>query len=156
MGRLCFFSAIFFFTASNAWADNYGAIAYDSSDEAWGVSWDYNTQNNAEKEALNNCSQKGTRCEIVVHVINECGAYATGSGDASGWGSGNSRIIAERNALKYCREHGRDCALRAWVCSTDAAECAQKNIAKSGCEDRNSTRRIQGDSFQESCPPGCP
>ena len=107
-----------FIFATPAFAQNFGAIAYDGQSNAYGVSWDANSQEAANQFALNKCAKNGNNCYVVVEYVNQCGAYATGPGDIWGKGTGGSRDVAQRFATSYCNQHGSGCAIRAWGCNS--------------------------------------
>jgi hypothetical protein len=54
---------------------------------------------------------------VPIWFRDACGALAVGSGGyGAGWGT--SRSLAEGYALRTCRKHSSDCAVRRWVCTT--------------------------------------
>ena len=98
---------------------SYGAIAYSVPDEGFGWSngWDY--QDQAEKTALANCSQNGTKCEIVVWFYNSCGAVAA-DGKIVTWGQDSNKGKAEQSALDECvKKGGSKCEMIVSRCSVD-------------------------------------
>jgi serine/threonine-protein kinase len=98
--------------------DNYGAIAYSPSTGAYGWSYDHVSQASAVSAALAECSQRAGDCQVPLWFRNACGALAVGSGGGFGTGWGTSRGIAERYALRVCRQHAGSCSVRRWVCTT--------------------------------------
>ncbi len=96
----------------------YGAIAYDEKTGAWGVAYNQASQTVANQRALDACTKRGPKCEVVVRFWGEsCAACATGAGKAAGWGSGDTRWWAERNAVVACHRQGQRCQPRAWSCN---------------------------------------
>ena len=97
-----------------AYADYFGAIAYNSYSGAYGYSFDYGDRYGAEQRALSEC---GGGCSVAVWFRNACGALATGP---SGWGaaSAGNRGAAESTALSYCARNSYGCYVKAWACTT--------------------------------------
>src|SRR5438105_13424347 len=99
-------------------AQPYGAIAYDQKSGSWGVAYNQGSQDRANVSALGECRKHAKDCGVVVRFWGEvCAAYATDPGKASGWGTGDTRAMAERNAVKACSGQGRDCAAKVWSCN---------------------------------------
>ncbi len=97
-------------TAASA-SDMYGAIA-TNEDGAWGYTYNYPSQAQAEAAALSKCGRSD--CVVRVWFKNACGAVAE-SGTRLGWGWGESRAEAEGQALSGC---GRgDCQVLTWACT---------------------------------------
>jgi Domain of unknown function (DUF4189) len=94
--------------------DNYGAIA-TGSDKAWGYAYDYSTRAQAEAAALQQCQKNAQDCEVRVWFQNACGAVAE-SDARIGWGWGESREIAERNAISGCQDNS--CKIITWACTS--------------------------------------
>jgi serine/threonine-protein kinase len=105
---------------ANAQARNYfGAIAYSTTSQAYGYSYDYPSRKGAEARALAECEERGGGCEIVIWFRNACGALATAGNGARGWAWDKTRGEAEAAAMDYCRKHGgQDCAVLCWSCTT--------------------------------------
>jgi hypothetical protein len=94
-----------------------GALAIGTCNgDGWSYRWP--TIAKAESVAMANCTAKGDKCQVVVTMIRECGAFAiSGTCGARGWAVARSRASAESAALAQCRSYGGTaCALRAWVC----------------------------------------
>jgi uncharacterized protein DUF4189 len=99
-------------------AQPYGAIAYDDKTGSWGVAYNQPSQDRANSRALGECRKHAKGCEVAVRFWGEtCAAYATGAGKAAGWGSGDSRAVAERNAVSACTSRGKECQPRVWSCN---------------------------------------
>jgi len=98
-------------TKKSATPNRYGAVAYDQSSRAWGVSHDATRERDAAVDALNRCGQK--RCEVVHKFRNGCAALVD-SPKKFAVASGATRDEAETKALKRC---GPDCREVAWACT---------------------------------------
>jgi hypothetical protein len=106
------------FASSSAFANNYGAMAYDRQSGAVGWSYDHPSQKAANDRALRECLRYGSQCAVVVEFMNLCAAYATGPGTTAGWGRDYTRAAAEQRALKACQSRGAHCQIRVWACSS--------------------------------------
>lgn len=98
---------------------NFGAIAYDRKTGAWGYSYNWNTQREAEDNALAQCKKNdGPDCEVMVWYQRECGAVASADGDEAYWGTGDGEGAAGANALASCkRDGGKNCNIQVEECS---------------------------------------
>ena len=95
----------------------YGAIAYGAKSGAYGFSHDFDDAASAENEALTTCRTNGDDCQVVVDFWNTCAAVAA-AGDTVAYGLGDSRGIAEGEALAACaKDGGTNCAVQAWSCT---------------------------------------
>ena len=101
--------------ATEAAADNYGAIAFSHGSGARGYSYDYPSQEEAEERALQEC---GRGCEVVVWFVNACGALAVGAGNGYGYAWAASRREAEASALSFCQGQTSGCGIAVWTCTT--------------------------------------
>jgi len=81
------------------------------------VSYDQPSQSAANARALRECGKHAPGCTVVVEFWNLCAAYATGADKVAGWGSGDSRRIAEQRALAACQRSG-PCQVRVWGCNS--------------------------------------
>jgi hypothetical protein len=100
--------------------NKFGSIYFSQNDGARGWSTDYNSQNGAEDRAYNECVGAGGRdCVRATWFRNACGALAVG--DGNGWGShwAETRIRAEGNALRTCRQNARNCEVVESVCTSN-------------------------------------
>lgn len=104
-----------FLGPAHAWADMYGAIAYSSSSDRRGTSYNYRSRSQAESAALSECGSSD--CEVKVWFSNACGALATGDDGSVGWGWSGSRSGAESRALRECRQRASGCRVRCWACT---------------------------------------
>jgi hypothetical protein len=107
---------VFMFASGTAQAQYYGAIAYSEATGNWGTAYDYGSRAHAERDALSRCNSAD--CEIKCWFRNSCGALAKGEGGLGwSWAAG-SREEAEALAIANCEEHGTDCRIICWVCTT--------------------------------------
>lgn len=109
---------IAFAAASEARADNYGAIAFSQSTGTIGWSYDFRSRGAAEQAALQRCANSAPDCTVPVWFRNACGAIAIGNNNGFGSGWGTTRELAERFALQTCRKFTGNCSVRRWVCTT--------------------------------------
>ena len=101
-----------------AHAQPYGAIAYDQKTGSWGAAYNQGSQDRANASALGECGKHAKDCGVVVRFWDEVSAaYATGAGKASGWGTGDTHGVAERNAVSACTSQGKGCQARVWSCN---------------------------------------
>ncbi|MCX6552079.1 MAG: DUF4189 domain-containing protein [Acidobacteria bacterium] len=96
---------------------SYGAIAYSAKDKGagWSYGWDY--QDRAEKEAIKNCSARGTACKLIMWYYNSCAAVAA-DGNTVAWGRDSTKMKAQANAMAECaKAGGRKCGVEVAQCS---------------------------------------
>src|SRR5579862_1280137 len=99
-------------------APSYGAIAYGSASRAWGYSYGWDNEGKAESVAMENCSEHGSDCEVMVWFEHKCGAVAAGDGTAGFWGLGDSDSEARADAQSKCQSGGgNNCAIQVSQCS---------------------------------------
>jgi len=103
--------------ATPAFAD-YGAIAYDRNNCAWGRSWHHQSPGRAVEAALSECGHRG--CRVMLEVgPGECGALAaTDNCRGFGWAKRYSRREAQEAAMNSCRGYNG-----AGVCSVRVVDC---------------------------------
>lgn len=101
--------------ATEASAQNYGAIAFSPDSGAVGYSYNYRRRDLAEERAL---EERGRGCRVVIWFRNACGALATGDGNGYGSGWSTSRGTAERIALNECAQHTDNCRVIRWACTS--------------------------------------
>ena len=82
--------------------NNFGAIATSSSG-AWGISTDFQSRLEAEREALRSCGQRD--CMIQV-LFDDCGVLVE-SEQSRAWGVGYTLEEAQANALEAINERAR-------------------------------------------------
>ena len=106
---------------AGAWADTaqaqYGAIAYDQANCAWGRAWNYATPQLAAATALAECRQAG--CKVVLEIgPHQCGSLAsTANCRGYGWGTSGSVATAQSIALQECvRYNAGECIARVGDC----------------------------------------
>lgn len=113
-------AAVFFTLAAmpSAFAQTlHGAIAYSPNTGAYGYSYNYSTQKQAENEAMYNCDMRARDCVIATTFYNACGAVAAGRN--GGWGAdwGNTAYDAQENALAMCSNYDNGCQIVRWQCT---------------------------------------
>lgn len=59
----------------------------------------------------------GASCGVVEVFVNSCAAIAEGRNGAWAFGWGDSRSIAEAQALEACEKDEASCGVRVWACS---------------------------------------
>lgn len=100
---------------------SYGAIAYSTSTDAHGFSYNYASRAQAEVAALGHCRDFGgdaANCKVVVWFYDRCAALATGDNGAHGWAHHSWRQTAADNALANCWSiGGANCRIVREVCS---------------------------------------
>lgn len=95
----------------------WGAIAYSAPDEGAGWSYNFNSLEDAKKEAMRRCSLQGKACQLWAYFENECGAVAA-DGKIVTWGTAYLKENAQQRALLECRKAGgKKCEIQAWACS---------------------------------------
>ncbi len=99
-------------------AASYGAIAYGRTSGAWGSSYHWGSQAEAESKAMQTCAKQGNDCEVVVWFDRKCGAVAAAEGAVAFWGLGDSDGQARADAQNKCEQGGgKDCRVQASECS---------------------------------------
>jgi len=104
-------------TVASAHASNFGSFAYNESNGAWGKSYNYSSQGDADRRALAECAQRGSGCKIVQRFVDECAAYARSADGGSGWSTAWTKRAAENSAMRYCKQYGSGCVITASVCT---------------------------------------
>src|ERR1700722_6934043 len=104
--------------AGPAFAD-FGAVAYDQNNCAWGRSWHLESPRRAADVALAECGHRG--CRLVLEVgSGQCGALAASENCRGyGWGKDFSRRAAEAVAMENCRRFSGPgtCSIRVTDCN---------------------------------------
>ncbi len=97
----------------------FGAIAYGRKSGAWGYSYNWESRDRAQNEAMKNCAQNGNDCEVMVWFDRECGAVAArGDSDAAYWGLGDGEGAAREEAMRQCaKDGGKQCEVKVSRCS---------------------------------------
>ncbi|HEY6515713.1 MAG TPA: DUF4189 domain-containing protein [Steroidobacteraceae bacterium] len=107
----------------------YASIAKSAGSAAWGASWHFASQNEADQAALANCNKGGvTDCKVEIGDVNNCLSLAESPDGAWGVGkSGLDRSDAIHLATEYCKKYGgKSCIAKVSVCGrqpTDSKPC---------------------------------
>ena len=91
----------------------WGAVAVGPSDDDWGWSAGYATEQEAVDASIAECPY----CDRYYSFFNVCGAISKAPDDAWGSGWGDTQAIAERFATATCEEYGSGCYPVVWACS---------------------------------------
>jgi hypothetical protein len=98
-------------------ATSWGAIAYSAADMGAGWSQGKSERANAEKEAMNTCSQRGKACALRTAFDKQCGALAADR-NFTGLGVSTDQTEAQRKAIDECtKAGGTRCVLHISFCS---------------------------------------
>jgi hypothetical protein len=98
---------------------HFGAIAYGPKSGAYGYSFSWDTQAQAESTAMKNCAQNGNDCEVAVWFGQQCGAVVSDVGTNYYWGLGKTSALAVADAKKTCAKQGGR------ICQTKVSQCSQ-------------------------------
>ncbi|MBO9666141.1 MAG: DUF4189 domain-containing protein [Bdellovibrio sp.] len=95
--------------AAAAW----GAIAYDTTTGAWGLSWGWYNQQQAESTAISYCGQPN--CRVYITGQNTYLSLATSNYDKSWAGFGRATVKYESMywSMYYCNQGYYSCTLKA-------------------------------------------
>ena len=103
----------------------FGALAVDRSNGFYfGWSYDFTTKAEAEKRAVDECTQKGGNCSVVLSFLGSgCAAYRTINGKvgtAFGWGTSDTKEKADAIATQECmkRSKGTFPTNFVWACNS--------------------------------------
>ena len=99
--------------------DNWGALAYNPTNEDFGFATNHSTLPAAKVRAMQECSRQHNSpdCQIIGVFRNDCAALAIGPGGAGYTDYPNPRQ-AEAKALEECRKNGGGaCRIEATVCN---------------------------------------
>ncbi len=100
--------------------DLFGAIAYNNEDGSYGYGYNFPDRAGAEARAIQECERvsQGKSCEVLVWFRNACGALAKDRRNNAGSGWGETKEIAQAEAVASCRSIGdRDCAVVETICA---------------------------------------
>jgi serine/threonine-protein kinase len=100
--------------------DLFGAIAYNSEDGSYGYGYNFPDRASAEARAIRECERasQGKACEVLVWFQNACGALARDGRNNAGSGWGETRELAQKEAVASCRSiGGSDCAVVETICA---------------------------------------
>jgi hypothetical protein len=95
-----------------------GAIAYDQNNCAWGDSWNFATQAQAQAKAMAECNHAG--CRIMAQIgPRQCGALAaTPNCKGWGWATRPTRAASELGAMQECQgANAGQCTVRLSDCN---------------------------------------
>ncbi len=79
--------------------------------------WGWASEHSNEGSAIGRVRSECPGCTEIETFYNTCGAMATGSDGAWGFGWAGSRGAAEGNAIAYCADYGAGCRPVVWACS---------------------------------------
>ena len=96
--------------------DYYAAFAYSLANGAYGYSYNYATQQEAEQRAMEECGKHSNECKGVFWFRNACGALARASDNAYGWAWNVNLGEARVNALTECSKYGPSCEIKESFC----------------------------------------
>lgn len=108
---------------SGKWIKTWGAIAKDVDGTDAGVSVGKLSRNEAEKEAINECTAGGGRnCKPLFAYRNQCVAYSSGlKPDGRAWEAQSSAAtieLASSQALQSCADNGgKECRILYTACT---------------------------------------
>jgi hypothetical protein len=98
----------------------YGALAYDAESRAFGWSYDFANQRDAEQKAMSGCSEKSANCKIVYDFWNSCAALAAATDGSYAIEGGDNEAGAQSRALAACKQNGgQGCEIMVWSCSNN-------------------------------------
>jgi uncharacterized protein DUF4189 len=103
---------------SSAPRASYGAIAYGATSGAFGYSYHWGSQAEAERVAMKNCVQHGDDYQVLVWFDRRCGAVVSGGNATAFWGLGADAAGASTDAENKCTQGGAtDCVIQVTQCS---------------------------------------
>ena len=99
--------------------NSYGAIAASRVNLATGYATNQDTQDQANRLALEEClkNAEGKSCQVRVHIRNACGAVADATNNHAGYAWGQTIQKAEKEALHNCDIVGQNCKISISFCS---------------------------------------
>jgi hypothetical protein len=110
-------ATVLFGVLSGSASAQWGAIAYDQNNCAWGDSWNYPNSPDANAHALASCNHAG--CKLLAQIgPAQCGSLAS-TPDCKGWGWATrpTRAESELAALTECKAYNAGaCVLRLSDC----------------------------------------
>lgn len=103
---------------SGAASAQYGAIAFDQNNCAWGRAWNFPTAPLAAAAALSECSKAG--CKVIVEIgPHACGSLSA-TANCKGWGAATRPTLGEAQTvgLQLCvhANTGMECITRVGDC----------------------------------------
>jgi hypothetical protein len=99
--------------------NSYGAIAASRANLATGYAINQDSQEQANRLALDEClkNAEGKSCQVRVHIRNACGAVADAANNHAGYAWGQTIQKAENEALRNCSQVGQNCQISISFCS---------------------------------------
>ncbi|MEN9233488.1 MAG: DUF4189 domain-containing protein [Gloeomargarita sp. DG02_4_bins_56] len=99
--------------------DLFGAIAYNTTNGSYGYGFNFPDRASAEARAIQECEQVSQgECKVLVWFQNACGALARDQHNNAGSGWGETKEIAQKEAIASCRSiGGTDCTVVETVCT---------------------------------------
>jgi hypothetical protein len=103
-------------------AGDWGAIALSTRTGAWGVSWNYDDEDEARNRAMRECRKHASDCRVYKTFENACVALAGDSKGNFGWAWGYETVSERRRrAVQQCRDQGgRGCEIVSTFCTGNA------------------------------------
>jgi Domain of unknown function (DUF4189) len=98
---------------------NFGAIAYGPTSKAWGYSFGWGSQTEAQSAAMKQCGARAKDCEVAVWYQRDCGAVVSDTGTDYYWGVGDGTPAAVTQAQQACKKGGGK------TCHPEVAECSR-------------------------------
>jgi hypothetical protein len=102
-------------TGGTAIADHYGAIAYDRDTAHMGYSYDWQSEQAADTDAMRRC---GANCELIVKFYNTCASIAVGKDKYVSWGADIDEDRAMQQAKARCDANSTGCRVQIMVCNS--------------------------------------
>jgi|GEM_PF-5734772 len=116
-------AVLFFYSSSVFAADTYGVFYYNKDTGAYGYSYNYETKDDAEERAYQECSSFGSGCRHIV-TFQGCGAFAEwrNEDDTYVYGYGHDYDTlkdALDRAMQECmdRNDGYKCGIIMYACN---------------------------------------
>jgi len=118
-GQCLQWAAICKSTNPSSTAPHFGAIAYGPKSTAYGYSYSWDSEAQAESTAMKNCAQHGNDCEVAVWFRQQCGAVVSDVGTNYYWGLGLTTTLAIVDAKKSCSKQGGK------ICKQQVSQCSR-------------------------------
>ena len=125
-------------------ATNYGAVAFDEDSLAFGYSYNWGSQQQADAAAVRKCQGN---CKVIGQYWNNCGSLAAAKDGSYGWAANLDENVATSRALANCNRYGTGCETKVTVCN-NVPQPSQplppadsgRNIGRHGCWTANWSR----------------
>jgi Domain of unknown function (DUF4189) len=125
-------------------ATNYGAVAFDQDSLAFGYSYNWGSQQQADAAALRKCNGN---CKVIGKYWNNCGSLAAANDGSYGWDANLDEDLATSRALANCNRYGTGCETKVTVCNDESQPVQsspsgniQSPIGRHGCWSANWSR----------------